>query len=91
MLYLSHVFDHCSCGKPVTTEEEAHASVQEYYGKTIQKTSDLKTSCCTLGAPLNRTIKECLTAVPDEILSKYELYFFIAISYKTGIYMGEDK
>ncbi|TMW67531.1 hypothetical protein Poli38472_011151 [Pythium oligandrum] len=54
-----------------TTEQQQRTSVQTYYGKTLQQTSDLKTSaCCTLTPP-DPIIGDILTKVPHEVLVKY--------------------
>jgi len=46
-------------------------SVQEYYGKILQKTEDLKTNaCCTSGAP-PRHIDECIRKIHPDVISKY--------------------
>lgn len=45
--------------------------VQEYYGKTLEKTEDLKTNaCCTLEAP-PKHILEALDLIHDEVQNKY--------------------
>lgn len=46
-------------------------SVQEYYGQVLQKTGDLRTSaCCTAVAP-PPLIRQALSVVPDEVISRY--------------------
>ncbi|KIY94417.1 hypothetical protein MNEG_13545 [Monoraphidium neglectum] len=46
------------------------AAVSQYYGETIQKTEDLKTSaCCTAKAPAPEVIA-VLRRIPEEIRSK---------------------
>ncbi len=48
-----------------------HEKVQDYYGKELQKSEDLKTNaCCTLTAPPNY-ILEALKLVHDEVQAKY--------------------
>jgi arsenite methyltransferase len=48
-----------------------HEEVQNYYGKELQQTSDLKTNaCCTLTAP-PKHIMEALRNVHDEVHAKY--------------------
>eukprot|EP01135_Chromosphaera_perkinsii_P001366 Nk52_evm93s164 gene=Nk52_evmTU93s164 len=45
--------------------------VKEYYGKTLQQSSDLKTdACCTKNAP-PAYIRKAITNVHDEVVSKY--------------------
>lgn len=51
--------------------DNIHQEVQEYYGKELQSSGDLKTNaCCTL-APPPKHIKEALSLVADEVLDKY--------------------
>ena len=48
-----------------------HESVQEYYGKTLDKSEDLKTNaCCTLTPPPAH-IQNILSQIHDEVMSKY--------------------
>ena len=48
-----------------------HEEVQNYYGKELQQTSDLKTNaCCTLTAP-PKHIMDALRNVHDEVTTKY--------------------
>jgi SAM-dependent methyltransferase len=48
-----------------------HKEVQEYYGKELEKSADLKTNaCCTLEAP-PKHILEALKLVHDEVQDKY--------------------
>jgi arsenite methyltransferase len=48
-----------------------HEEVQNYYGKELQQSSDLKTTaCCTLTAP-PKHILEALRNVHEEVLDKY--------------------
>eukprot|EP01084_Bolivina_argentea_P072299 131281_1 len=52
-------------------ESRFHEMVSEYYGKTLQSSSDLKTNaCCTAAAP-PEPIRKALINVPDEISAKY--------------------
>jgi hypothetical protein len=55
----------------VTDEASVHEAVREYYGKTIQKTSDLKTQSCTLMEAPPLLIRESIARVPKEITEKY--------------------
>eukprot|EP00899_Mesostigma_viride_P027361 jgi/Mesvir1/780/Mv17379-RA.1 len=51
--------------------DEMHASVQNYYGKVLKDTSDLKTSaCCAAGAP-PLLVRKALEKVPDEVIAKF--------------------
>jgi len=46
-------------------------ATQEYYGKTLQKSEDLKTNaCCTAGSPLNH-IKEAISNIHPDVIAKY--------------------
>lgn len=46
-------------------------SVQEYYGKILQKTSDLKTNaCCTSSRPPAHIIK-CLSNIHADVIERY--------------------
>lgn len=48
-----------------------HEDVQNYYGKVLQHSDDLKTNaCCTTGG-LPRHVKDALSKVHDEVLSRY--------------------
>jgi len=48
-----------------------HQEVQNYYGKEIEKSDDLKTNaCCTLDPPPKHII-EILNQVHDEVITKY--------------------
>jgi arsenite methyltransferase len=51
--------------------EKLYRSVQEYYGKVLSKTSDLKTEACICVAKPCFEILETLKLVPDEIISKF--------------------
>ncbi len=52
-------------------DEQTHQEVQDYYGKELQKTEDLKTNaCCTL-VPPPLHIRNALSNVHDEVQSKY--------------------
>ena len=51
--------------------ESLHSEVQDYYGKELQKTEDLKTNaCCTLTKP-PKHILDALNLVHDEVQAKY--------------------
>jgi len=48
-----------------------HSATQEYYGKTLQKSEDLKTNaCCTAGSPLDH-IKEAISNIHPDVIAKY--------------------
>lgn len=46
-------------------------SVQNYYGKVLSTTKDLKTSACTAAGRPHQLIVEALRDVPDEIKQKF--------------------
>ena len=51
--------------------ESIHQSVQEYYGRELQQSEDLKTNaCCTLQEP-PKHIKSILSQIHDEVITKY--------------------
>jgi len=48
-----------------------HQEVQNYYGKELEKSEDLKTNaCCTLDPP-PKYISEILSQIHDEVMAKY--------------------
>lgn len=52
-------------------EIDKHDSVKEYYGKILEKSSDLKTTaCCTSEAP-SKALKKVFKLLHEEVLSKY--------------------
>jgi arsenite methyltransferase len=57
----------------INTDNEILESVSEYYGKTLQHTSDLKTNACCIDKPTQYSKKEidALTLIHPEILSKF--------------------
>eukprot|EP00878_Enallax_costatus_P015239 GHUV01015953.1.p1 GENE.GHUV01015953.1~~GHUV01015953.1.p1 ORF type:complete len:180 (+),score=28.32 GHUV01015953.1:169-708(+) len=58
-------------GVKLGNEDDVRASVSKYYGETLQKSSDLKTSaCCTAKSPPKEAI-DILRQLPQEIISKY--------------------
>jgi SAM-dependent methyltransferase len=48
-----------------------HQEVQDYYGKTLQSSDDLKTDACCTDADMPRYIKDALSKVHDEVLTRY--------------------
>lgn len=48
-----------------------HQEVQDYYGKVLQTTNDLKTNACCTTEVYPKHIKEILTQIHDEVMSKY--------------------
>lgn len=59
-----------SCAKGFC--DKTHVDVKEYYGKVLQKTSDLKSNACVTPAqPVPAFIREALKKVHPEVSSKY--------------------
>lgn len=48
-----------------------HDDVKEYYGNTLQHTEDLKTNACCTSSSLPKHVKQALSKVHDDVLSKY--------------------
>jgi len=57
----------CPPAEPKTTHEE----VQEYYGKVLSKSDDLKTNACTTADGMPRHIRAAAGLIHDEVMSKY--------------------
>lgn len=51
--------------------QDTHNAVSEYYGKTLQKSDDLKTNACKTGATMPKYIRKALGEVHDEVVMKY--------------------
>lgn len=51
--------------------DNVYENVQDYYGKVLSTSSDLKTTACTTSAAPPKFIRSILSKVPDEIISKY--------------------
>jgi len=50
---------------------QKHEEIKDYYGKTLEKSEDLKTNaCCTLDEP-PQYIKDALSNIHDEVMAKY--------------------
>ncbi|XP_014678355.1 PREDICTED: arsenite methyltransferase-like [Priapulus caudatus] len=61
-----------SCDKRANEEDRVHASVKDYYGKTLKKSDDLATNVCTTPTTrLPKYVREALKLVHDEVASKY--------------------
>lgn len=50
---------------------KTHEEVQEYYGKTLQQSTDLKTNACCTTVSYPDNIKNILKEIHDEVLIKY--------------------
>ncbi len=52
-------------------QKGVHQNVQEYYGKTVQSTDDLKTNvtsnCSLAGVKMKKSVKQALAAVHDDV------------------------
>ena len=48
-----------------------HDDVKDYYGNVLQHSEDLKTNACCTSSSLPRHIKQALSKVHDDVLSKY--------------------
>ena len=48
-----------------------HDDVKNYYGSVLQKSEDLKTNACCTASSLPKHVKQALSRVHDEVLSKY--------------------
>eukprot|EP00956_Cyclotella_meneghiniana_P021848 scaffold40463_cov76-Cyclotella_meneghiniana.AAC.2 len=58
-------------GTDMFDKTETHTSVTNYYGTTLEKTSDLLTNaCCTAGAPLPH-IKAAISNIHPSVIAKY--------------------
>ncbi|XP_074448145.1 arsenite methyltransferase [Larus michahellis] len=52
--------------------EQIHREVQDYYGKRLQKSADLKTNACiTLARPLPKAVRDALENVHEEVVARY--------------------
>ncbi|XP_039927401.1 arsenite methyltransferase [Hirundo rustica] len=52
--------------------ELIHQEVQDYYGKELQKTEDLKTNACITSArPLSKMVRDALEHIHEEVLARY--------------------
>lgn len=55
----------------VTAPEIKHSSIEDYYGRQLETSSDLKTdACCTAKAP-PKHIRDILSKIHPDVLSKY--------------------
>ncbi len=57
--------------KETQTKQEIKQSVQEYYGKTLQQSSDLKTNACCTVVSYPQKIKDIMAKIHDEVMSRY--------------------
>jgi len=57
-------------GNP-TSRDILHSEVQEYYGKELRSTDDLKTNACCTIVPPPAHIREVMAKIHDEVHAKY--------------------
>lgn len=56
----------------INSADSVFSSVQNYYGKVLQKTEDLRTSACTIGKANNHPLfKQALANIPQEVKQKF--------------------
>ncbi|XP_056350480.1 arsenite methyltransferase isoform X2 [Oenanthe melanoleuca] len=52
--------------------EQIHQEVQDYYGKELQKSEDLKTNACITSArPLPKMVRDALEHIHEEVVARY--------------------
>ncbi|KAM6306135.1 arsenite methyltransferase [Aegotheles albertisi] len=52
--------------------ERIHRAVQDYYGRELQKSEDLKTNACVTSArPLPKAVRDALEHVHEEVVARY--------------------
>jgi arsenite methyltransferase len=67
----------CSCASGCQKSENSGSTpsirdhVADYYGKTLQSSTDLKTSACKLAAAVPESHRQILAEIADEILEKF--------------------
>ncbi|KAJ1940968.1 hypothetical protein EC988_006883, partial [Linderina pennispora] len=54
-----------------TTSDSVHTSVKEYYGKTLETSSDLKTNACSLASAPHPLVLDTLRKIPQDVLGKF--------------------
>eukprot|EP00929_Paragymnodinium_shiwhaense_P012940 TRINITY_DN120813_c0_g1_i1.p1 TRINITY_DN120813_c0_g1~~TRINITY_DN120813_c0_g1_i1.p1 ORF type:complete len:376 (+),score=79.51 TRINITY_DN120813_c0_g1_i1:91-1218(+) len=60
------LFEHAVCAPEI-----AHKSIEDYYGKQLATSDDLKTdACCTAAAP-PKHIREVMKLIHDDVMAKY--------------------
>ncbi|CAM9544538.1 unnamed protein product [Pylaiella littoralis] len=64
-----------------STVDATRDSVQEYYGKILTKSDDLKTNACTTDSNMPDAVKAIMPLLHDEVIAKY---------YGCGIVMPEE-
>ncbi|XP_053804866.1 arsenite methyltransferase isoform X2 [Vidua chalybeata] len=52
--------------------EQIHQEVQNYYGKELQKSEDLKTNACITSArPVSKVVRDALERIHEEVVARY--------------------
>ncbi|XP_010871223.2 arsenite methyltransferase [Esox lucius] len=63
---------HGECGKGCINDTTIHVDVKNYYGRTLKKTSDLKSKACvTTSQPIPAFIRQALAKVHPEVTARY--------------------
>ncbi|XP_063261461.1 arsenite methyltransferase isoform X1 [Prinia subflava] len=63
---------HISVAVTTPCRELIHQEVQDYYGKELQKTEDLKTNVCITSArPLSKVVRDALERIHEEVVARY--------------------
>ncbi|XP_023996886.2 arsenite methyltransferase [Salvelinus sp. IW2-2015] len=64
--------EHGECGKGCFVDSAIHVDVKDYYGKTLKKTSDLKSNACLAPSqPIPAFILKALKKIHPEVTAKY--------------------
>jgi SAM-dependent methyltransferase len=53
------------------SSSETHSSVSDYYGKTLQSSTDLKTNACMTAHVANPSVNAAISNIHPEVLKKY--------------------
>ncbi|XP_065602217.1 arsenite methyltransferase isoform X2 [Cyrtonyx montezumae] len=54
------------------SQDQIHRDVQDYYGRELQKSEDLKTNACiTVSKPVSKVVRDALQHVHEEVVSRY--------------------
>eukprot|EP00611_Tribonema_gayanum_P022334 TRINITY_DN4461_c0_g1_i3.p1 TRINITY_DN4461_c0_g1~~TRINITY_DN4461_c0_g1_i3.p1 ORF type:complete len:429 (-),score=110.52 TRINITY_DN4461_c0_g1_i3:268-1374(-) len=61
----------CCPPKEDTAQQATRESVQEYYGKILSKSDDLKTNACTTDSGLPPQVKAIFPLLSDEVITRY--------------------
>eukprot|EP01060_Flectonema_neradi_P003337 TRINITY_DN1213_c2_g1_i1.p1 TRINITY_DN1213_c2_g1~~TRINITY_DN1213_c2_g1_i1.p1 ORF type:complete len:397 (+),score=95.85 TRINITY_DN1213_c2_g1_i1:77-1192(+) len=60
-----------SCCPPKAEGDQTRESVEEYYGKVLKTTKDLKTSACTAAGRPPLIIRDAMKKVPNTVMEKF--------------------